>query len=89
MLKEDGKYLVALSGGADSVTLLLVLENLGYHIDAVHCNFHLRGAESDRDELFCKVLCERRGITLHTAHFDTIAYSQLHKMSIEMAARDL
>ena len=59
LLEKDGKYLVALSGGADSVTLLWVLDELGYQIEACHCNFQLRGAESDRDEQFCVQLCEQ------------------------------
>ena len=52
LLDKQERYLVALSGGADSVALLLVLKQLGYNIEAVHCNFHLRGDESDRDENF-------------------------------------
>ena len=82
-------YLVALSGGADSVCLLLAMKHLGYHVEAIHCNFHLRGAESDRDEEFCKLLCEREQIPFHTVHFDTKTYAELHKVSIEMAAREL
>lgn len=62
LLKADCLYLVALSGGADSVALLLVLKELGYSIEAVHCNFHLRGEESLRDEQYCKGLCEREDI---------------------------
>lgn len=89
LLKADCLYLVALSGGADSVVLLLVLKELGYSIEAVHCNFHLRGEESLRDEQYCKELCEREDIPLHIAHFDTKEYADLHKVSIEMAARDL
>ena len=89
LLRKEGKYLVALSGGADSVFLTHVLHRLGYAIDAAHCNFHLRGEESDRDEAFCKNLCERLGIALHIVHFDTKTYADLHKVSIEMAARDL
>lgn len=89
LLKADCLYLVALSGGADSVVLLLVLKELGYSIEAVHCNFHLRGEESLRDEQYCKGLCERENIPLHIAHFDTKEYADLHKVSIEMAARDL
>ena len=89
LLKADRLYLVALSGGADSVALLLVLKELGYSIEAVHCNFHLRGEESLRDEQYCKELCEWENIPLHIAHFDTKEYADLHKVSIEMAARDL
>lgn len=89
LLQSDGRYLVALSGGADSVCLLLVLKQLGYFVEAIHCNFHLRGEESDRDELFCKNLCAEKQIPLHLVHFDTQEYAQLHKVSIEMAARQL
>ena len=88
-----GKYIVALSGGADSVSLLFVLKHLehelGISVEAAHCNFHLRGAESVRDEEFCKQLCERLSVPLHLIHFDTQAYADLHRVSIEMAARDL
>ena len=82
-------FLVALSGGADSVCLLLAMKRLGYTIEAIHCNFHLRGVESDRDEEFCKQLCEREQIPFHTVHFDTQSYAEVHKVSIEMAAREL
>ena len=88
-----GKYIVALSGGADSVSLLFVLKHLehelGISVEAAHCNFHLRGAESVRDEEFCKQLCGRLDVPLHLIHFDTQAYADLHRVSIEMAARDL
>ena len=89
LLQSDGRYLVALSGGADSVCLLLVLKQLGYFVEAIHCNFHLRGEESDRDENFCRNLCAQKQIPLHLVHFDTREYAQLHKVSIEMAARQL
>ena len=89
LLQSDGRYLVALSGGADSVCLLLVLNQLGYFVEAIHCNFHLRGEESDRDEDFCRNLCAEKQIPLHLVHFDTREYAQLHKVSIEMAARQL
>ena len=89
LLQKDCNYLVALSGGADSVALLRVLISLGYKVEAVHCNFHLRAEESDNDENFCKELCSKNNIPLHLAHFDTLSYADLHHVSIEMAARDL
>lgn len=89
LLAAVNKYIVALSGGADSVALLLIMKALGYDVEAAHCNFHLRGKESERDENFCVSLCESLGIILHRIHFDTLTYAQLHKVSIEMAARDL
>ena len=89
LLRVDALYLVALSGGADSVALLLCLKELGYRVEAVHCNFQLRGEESMRDERFCEELCQRENIPLHKVHFDTQAYADLHKVSIEMAAREL
>ena len=93
LLTPRGKYIIALSGGADSVSLLLVLKHLeselGITLEAAHCNFHLRGDESLRDEEFCKQLCRRLHVPLHLVHFDTHAYADLHHVSIEMAARDL
>ena len=89
LLDKQSLYVVALSGGADSVALLLVLQELGYKVEAAHCNFHLRGDEANRDEAFAKELCERRGVPFHIVHFDTYAYASLHKVSIEMAARRL
>ena len=75
------------------MSLLFVLKHLerelGIGVEAAHCNFHLRGAESVRDEEFCKQLCERLSVPLHLIHFDTQAYADLHHVSIEMAARDL
>lgn len=89
LLNTNNLYLVALSGGADSVALLLLLKEHGFNVHAAHCNFHLRGVESDRDEAFCVELCQRLGVELHRAHFNTHEYAELHKVSIEMAAREL
>ena len=89
LLKTNELYLIALSGGADSVALLLLLKEHGFNVHAAHCNFHLRGDESDRDEAFCMELCQRLGVELHRAHFNTHEYAELHKVSIEMAAREL
>ena len=89
LLNPSELYIVALSGGADSVALLLLLKNAGFDVHAAHCNFRLRGAESDRDEAFCVELCQELGIELHRVHFDTREYAELHKVSIEMSAREL
>ena len=89
LLNSRHRYLVALSGGADSVCLLRVLYSLGYEVEAVHCNFHLRGKESDRDEQFCEQLCKEQNTPFHRVHFDTQTFADLHHLSIEMAAREL
>ena len=89
LLSPGSKVLVALSGGADSVALLVVLMKLGYRCEAMHCNFHLRGEESNRDERFVAELCARHNVSLHTVHFDTAAYAKKQGISIEMAAREL
>ena len=71
---QDGKYLLGLSGGADSVALMLMLlpeiRNKTISVEAVHVNHGLRGAESDDDELFCIALCKREGIPLYTCRAD-------------------
>ena len=89
LLRPDGRYIVGLSGGADSVALLLILKELGYCVEAAHCNFHLRGKESQRDEEYCINLCKEQDIKLHLIHFQTAEYAELHKVSIEMSARTL
>lgn len=89
LLNSNDLYIVALSGGADSVALLLFLDEMGYQVHAAHCNFHLRGAESDRDEAFCESLCLQKNIPFHRIHFDTLTYAETHHVSVEMAAREL
>ncbi len=86
---DSGKVIVALSGGPDSVALLHIMKRLGFNCLAAHCNFHLRMEESDADELFVRNLCETLKIELYCIDFDTIKYADDHKISIEMAARDL
>lgn len=89
LIRSGSNVLVALSGGTDSVALLRVLIQLGFNCEAAHCNFHLRGAESDRDELFVRRLCEDLQVKLHVVHFNTEAYAHEKSLSIEMAAREL
>ena len=89
LLEPHASVLVALSGGADSVALLLALQLSDYRPIAIHCNFHLRGEESLRDEQFCRDLTDQLGIELEVHHFDTRAYAATHRLSVEMAAREL
>ena len=86
---HHGRTLVALSGGADSVALLRLMHAQHRDFDALHCYFHLRGEESDRDERFVRNLCQELDITLYVQHFDTIGYARSKGISIEMAAREL
>ena len=73
MLETGENVLVALSGGADSAALLLSLRELGYPVRAFHLNHCLRGAESDRDEAFCRRLCEKLGVELTVERVDIAA----------------
>lgn len=89
LFNREDKLLVALSGGADSVALLLALKGLGYDLEAVHCNFHIRGDEAERDALFCEELCRHINVPFHRKDFDTNIYAKTRKVSVEMAAREL
>lgn len=83
------KIIVGLSGGADSVALLSVMLELGYECVAAHCNFHLRGDESMRDENFCRELCHGLSVELLTVDFDVNARCKQTGESVEMACRGL
>lgn len=86
---SGSRLLLGISGGADSVALLRSLIALRMKINAVHCNFHLRGKESTRDEMFVRRLCETLDVPLIVKHFDTDAHIRRNGGSVEMACRDL
>ena len=85
----EGRLLVAVSGGADSTALLHCLCRLKRDCVVAHCNFHLRGAESDRDQSFVEELCRQHGVSLNVIDFDVEEYCRNHKVSVEMACREL
>ena len=92
-LFENGdKIIVALSGGADSVSLLHVLNSLkeqyGLTLYAAHLNHGIRGEEADRDERFCKILCENYNVELFTAHRDIPSLSKSQRISEELCGRN-
>jgi tRNA(Ile)-lysidine synthase len=89
LLQPGDTVIAGVSGGADSIALLHVLVRLGYKCAAAHCNFHLRGEESDRDEAFVKQTADALNIPFLKADFDTTGYATRKHISIEMAAREL
>ena len=89
LLNFESPVLVAISGGADSTALLDVLLRAGYKCIAAHCNFHLRGTESDRDEAFVREFCGEMNVPLEVRDFDTLSYARAQHVSMEVAAREL
>ena len=89
LVAKTDKIIVGVSGGGDSVALLHVLYSLGYECVVAHCNFHLRGEESQRDEQFVIKLAEKYNFVLKKIDFDTKKIAAEQKISIEMAARNL
>ena len=87
-IRED-KLILGISGGADSVCLMHVFLELGYSFELAHCNFNLRGEESDADEYFVKDLAKKYQLKIHVKQFDTLVYAAENKISTQMAARDL
>ncbi|MDE6338598.1 MAG: tRNA lysidine(34) synthetase TilS [Muribaculaceae bacterium] len=86
---EINRLIIGVSGGADSCALLLASKNSGAEIIAVHCNFHLRGEESLRDQRHVEKLCKRLCVPLKIVDFDVSACSGEPGVSVEMACRDL
>ena len=81
--------MIAISGGVDSVVLTILCENLGMDVTLAHCNFHLREAESDADEEFVIELADALDLKVFIEHFDTVAFAEEKKISVQMAAREL
>lgn len=88
-IKKGDKLLLAISGGLDSMVLLHLISQLGLDFELAHCNFQLRGSESESDMGFVQEASEIYGVHAHIKSFDTQAYANTHKGSIQMAARDL
>lgn len=90
LLKDDGSaVIVAISGGADSVALLVSLRHLGYNCIAAHCNFHLRGEESNRDQHHVEAICSKLHVTLEKTDFNVPERMAQTGESLEMACRSL
>ncbi len=89
LFEPDDKLVLAVSGGVDSMVLTDLMQKAGAHFVMAHCNFHLRGAESDGDEQFVREYAEKHNLQCFVNHFDTEKYAAEKGISIEMAARDL
>jgi len=89
LFNQADTVLVGVSGGVDSVVLLDLLDKAGFSVAIAHCNFRLRGAESDSDERLVSDLAKKYDAPLFKTSFDTTDYALENKISIEMAARDL
>ena len=89
LFTPQDKILLAVSGGKDSVAMAHLFASAGFQFGIAHCNFKLRGEESKRDESFVKNLASNLGVQFYLESFDTEIYAKQHKLSIQMAARDL
>lgn len=86
---EKDKILLAVSGGVDSMVMTDLFVRSGYKFSMAHCNFHLRGEESNRDEAFVREYAQNNNIELFVQDFDTYSYMDKEKKSLEMSAREL
>ncbi|WP_299888233.1 tRNA lysidine(34) synthetase TilS [uncultured Lacinutrix sp.] len=86
---KKSKILIALSGGLDSVVLTHMCHELSFNVSLAHCNFNLRGNESDEDENFVVELANSLDLEVFVQHFGTESYAKKQKLSIQMAARKL
>src|SRR6185436_15201968 len=89
LFSPKDKLLLAVSGGIDSVVLCELCKQANYDFEIVHCNFQLRGEESERDEKFVRELGEKYEVEIKVKKFDTEKFAEENKLSIQEAARDL
>lgn len=89
LFTKTDKVLVAVSGGRDSMLLLTLLYRYGVRVELAHCNFQLRNEESDGDEELVLNYAAQLGVKTYVHRFDTTSYAESHKISIQMAAREL
>jgi tRNA(Ile)-lysidine synthase len=89
LIDVPGKILLGISGGLDSMVMLSLFQKSGYEIAVAHCNFGLRGQESDTDQFFVAEHCKQNNLPFHSKLFETKNYAREHGISLQMAARDL
>ena len=89
LFASDQSLLLAVSGGVDSVVMAHLFKAAGFRFAIAHCNFQLRGEESVRDESFAADLATRLDVPFHQVRFDTEAYTESKRVSIQVAAREL
>lgn len=89
LFQPTDKILLAVSGGKDSIAMLHLFVAAKFNIGVAHCNFQLRDKAADEDELFVQQTCQQLNIPFHSIRFDTAEYAEKHKISTQMAAREL
>jgi tRNA(Ile)-lysidine synthase len=82
-------FIIAVSGGVDSVVLTALMQQMGANCSIAHANFQLRGDESNRDESFVQAFATKMGMPFLTKRFDTLAFAEQYKMGIQQAAREI
>src|SRR5690606_28025612 len=89
LLDVNQPYLLAISGGLDSTVLAHLLHASGFVFSMAHCNFGLRGQDSEDDEVFVRELARQMGVNVHVKRFDTLSVKAERGISTQMAAREL
>ena len=89
LFNSSDKILLTVSGGIDSLAMVELFHHAGFNFGIAHCNFQLRGEESDGDEIFVRSIAEKYSLKFHLIKFDTAIYAKKNKVSIQIAAREL